>query len=68
MKRILVGSTQVHIRNGDFFNVKMNTPTLNEQNKIADFLTAIDEKIAAVDGQLQQAEDFKKGLLQQMFV
>jgi type I restriction enzyme, S subunit len=43
-------------------------PTIAEQIKIADFLTAIDAKIAAVSAQVDAAKGFKKGLLQQMFV
>ncbi|MCP4428972.1 MAG: restriction endonuclease subunit S, partial [Chloroflexi bacterium] len=49
-------------------NTKFEFPTIQEQKKIADFLTAIDNKITAVDQQIAQIETFKKGLLQQMFV
>jgi type I restriction enzyme, S subunit len=48
--------------------IELNIPTLPEQNKIANFLTAIDEKITKVDAQIKQTELWKKGLLQQMFV
>ncbi|MEP0961031.1 MAG: restriction endonuclease subunit S [Roseobacter sp.] len=43
-------------------------PHPDEQQKIADALQAMDAKIAAVAGQVAKMEDFKKGLLQQMFV
>lgn len=42
-------------------------PSLEEQNKIVDFLLNIDHKIELSENQLNKTQEFKKGLLQQMF-
>ena len=43
-------------------------PSLEEQQKIADFFASIDRKIVLIDEQTEKTREFKKGLLQQMFV
>ncbi len=52
----------------EFFEVNLWTPCLEEQTKIANFLSSIDKKIDVISEQLEQAKLWKKGLLQQMFV
>ncbi len=55
--------------NLDLFNsIKCLLPCLEEQTKIANFLSSIDTKIEQTQKQLESSKDFKKALLQQMFV
>ena len=61
-------STMPAIKFGTIENLKVNTPSLKEQQKIANYLSAIDKKIEAVQTQITQTQAFKKGLLQQLFV
>lgn len=48
--------------------IQVSLPSLSEQQKIAAFLSAIDDKINLVNRQLEKTKGYKKGLLQQMFV
>lgn len=59
---------RMNITNKDFFDMPILYPCLEEQTKIANFLSAIDQKIEVVSQQIEQAKQWKKGLLQQMFV
>ena len=52
----------------DLANLELKIPCIEEQTKIANFLSAIDQKIEVVAQQIEQAKQWKKGLLQQMFV
>ena len=52
----------------DLKTIKINLPSLVEQTKIANFLSSIDSKIEQVGKQLDESKQFKKALLQQMFV
>ena len=49
-------------------SIPIPTPTLPEQQKIANFLSALDDKITAMDNKITHTQQYKKALLQQMFV
>lgn len=48
--------------------IPIDLPSLGEQTRIANFLSAIDDKINHTEKQIEKAEVWKKGLMQQMFV
>lgn len=68
VKVMSMRSGQPGINAEEYKILKIVTPCKEEQQKIASYLTAIDDKIAGVNQQLEQTQEFKKGLLQQMFV
>lgn len=63
-----VTSAQPGIYLGDIAKIPVISPSLDEQTKIANFLSAIDRKIETVATQITETQSFKRGLLQQMFV
>ena len=62
------GSTFTAVNSNDIKTLTIPVPCLKEQTKIANFLTAIDEKITTNQTQLNAVKQYKQGLLQQMFV
>jgi type I restriction enzyme S subunit len=63
------GVSQTNLRKNDVLECPLFIPSsVQEQTKIANFLTSIDDKINHVNTQLENTKKFKKGLLQQMFV
>lgn len=63
-----LGATINSINGSDLKKFKIPFPSIEEQTKIASFLSALDAKIDTVSTAITQTQDFKKALLQQMFV
>ena len=61
-------TTVKHLSVKDIEKIIVNLPILKEQEKIANFLSDIDNKIENIEKELEGLKEFKKGLLQQMFV
>jgi type I restriction enzyme S subunit len=68
ISRLATGSTRFTISVKSFSSIIVGLPVLNEQQKIASFLSSIDEKIDYKKNQIRKMESWKKGLLQQMFI
>ena len=68
IKKLATGISVLGISKTNLGKVELKVPSLEEQTKIANFLSAIDQKIEVVVQQIEQAKQWKKGLLQQMFV
>lgn len=66
-RKYIVGSTIPHIYFKDYSKEKIKVPSLKEQEKIGNLISDVDTKIRLIEDQISKTENFKKGLLQQMF-
>ncbi len=65
--KIAQGVSIIHLYNDQLKNLKIALPSIEEQKKIVDCLTVLDELIAATNGKLEQLKAYKKGLMQKLF-
>lgn len=58
---------RMNITSDGFFNMPLLIPSLYEQQKIAECLSALDDTIKSESDKLDALKDHKKGLMQQLF-
>lgn len=61
------GSTFLEISKKEVSKISSKFPSIDEQEKIAIFLSKIDEKIAILEEKLELWNSYKKGIMQQLF-
>lgn len=57
----------LNVSTSDFFDINIMSPSLPEQRKISDFLSAVDAVIAAQQAEVDAWEQRKKGVMQKLF-
>lgn len=62
------GGTRSKLNKSDMLTIKLKVPHLFEQQKITEFLGSIDKLIESKQQQMSLAEQWKKGLMQGLFV
>lgn len=67
LKKIIQAGANININAENIKSLKIPLPCLEEQQKIADFLSEFDNAIEFAKEELEVWKNIKKGLLQQMF-
>lgn len=65
--KIKTGNTIEHVLASDIKNVEIFFPTYSEQQKIASFLSSVDEKITQLTKKHELLCQYKKGMMQKLF-
>ena len=66
--QILQGGTRLSLPLSRFKSLKVHLPVREEQDKIADLLFLEDKKINSAKKELENYKEYKKGLMQRMFI
>lgn len=65
--KVVEGSTIKRLYNNNLLKIKVPLPCIDEQEKIAGFLSKVDELINECEGEVKDLEEQKKGLMQKIF-
>ena len=68
VSRSAEGGVRSYLFYDNFSIIKIPLPSLEEQQRIVSFLEKIDKRTQKITSQITEMENYKKGLLQQMFV
>lgn len=63
---VVYGQWKIH--ESDFMKIQVAVPSLEEQRKIGEFLSSLDNLITLHQRKVEALQKLKKSLLQQMFV
>ena len=67
LKQIMFGSAQPQLTVKDINEFKVSLPSIQEQERIANFLTKVDKIIEKQDEKVKNLENYKKGMMQKIF-
>ncbi|MCC8034771.1 MAG: restriction endonuclease subunit S, partial [Rikenellaceae bacterium] len=65
--KLAQGNTVVHLYPEHLSSLQISLPSIKEQQKIADFLSAVDERIELLKKKKEQLDTYKRGAMQQIF-
>ncbi|SEP67158.1 restriction endonuclease subunit S [Neolewinella agarilytica] len=65
--KLAQGTSVVHLYKSQLQELKLNLPTLPEQQKIATFLSLVDRRLAAARRRVEVLEEWKRGVAKSVF-
>lgn len=66
INKLIVGSNYPAINSSDVQNIKIPMPPLSEQQKIAEILSSVDDKLEVLSEKKTHYQELKQGLMQQL--
>ena len=67
ISKLSQGNSVVHLYSKQLSNLKIEIPSLEEQQKIGDFFTLLDKRIEQQEQKIALLKDYKKAMMQKIF-